>query len=403
MRSFLLSAFAMEAICSTWLLLLPGLAVFNSIAYFISGLCIAVIILFLPQAQKLRVEAGNKVHGYTRASLLIITGIVICYFSMGIMNDNPLDYRNADMLPVIKVMDQRFLHFQWRHVYDKIPEIWNGSDPIYLPAMWLPFAPAVILHIDLRWVTVTCLIFVFAYSFFFLSFKQKSSFIIISITAVLLSWLLSQDDTHGFISFSEESVVVVYYFLLANALISENIFFISIITCLCILSRYALAGWVPAFFVFLLLWKKRKQAVVFAATGFLFFVFGFLLPFGSEAFLRLVHLPEDYIGFSKRVWADSPEAFTDYLGFAKFFVPGKIHKLHQVLITLSFIAPSAFIFACYSLRKKIKLSNISLACLKLTVVIFYNFMIVPYLYLFFTSTFMSLLIVVHFTQKEKQP
>ena len=44
---------------------------------------------------------------------------------------------------------------EWRQVYDPISEIWNGTRPIYLPAMWFPYAPAVMLKIDMRWITVT--------------------------------------------------------------------------------------------------------------------------------------------------------------------------------------------------------------------------------------------------------
>jgi len=400
---YLLIAFTIETLCVTFLLLDSDLAEINTVLYFISGLSIALIILFLPQAKKITLAFNKNTETYLKYGLIIIAGIILCFFSLSIMNDNPIDYHNADMLPVIKTMDKRFLNGDWRHVYDRIPEIWSGSDPIYLPAMWLPFTPAVIFHIDLRWITVLGLLFVFGYSIALLSLKQKSSYIILVIAAILLSWILMEDDTHGLISFSEEPVVIVYYFLLVLAIVSENIFFIGIVTCLCMLSRYALVGWVPAFFIFLLLEKKNKKAFIFFATGILFFLFGFLLPFGTGAFLRLLHLPANYINFSKRVWLDSPEAFTDYLGFAKFFVPEKIYLLHNILVTLSFSLPVLFVISCHFLKERLKLSNIPLACLKMTIVVFYNFMDVPYLYLFFTSTFVSLLIIIHFMLERKQP
>jgi hypothetical protein len=403
LKAFLLIAFATETLCATVLLLEPDLAKFNTILYFISGISIAFIILFLPQAKKITFDFNRNAETYLRVSLITITTIALCYFSISIMHDNPVDYHNADMLPVIKTMDKRFLEGNWRHVYDRIPEIWTGSDPIYLPAMWLPFTPAVLFHIDLRWISVLCLAFVFAYSIALLSFKKITSYIILALAAILLAWILSEDDTHGLISFSEEPVVIVYYFLLVLAIVSENIFFIGIMACLCMLSRYVLVGWIPAFFILLLLEKKKKQAFTFFAFGILFFLFGFLLPFGTDAFVRLLHLPGNYIEFSKRVWQDSPEAFTDYLGFAKFFVPGKIYLLHNILITLSFSLPLLFMIACHFLKERIKLSNIPLACLKTTIVVFYNFMDVPYLYLLFTSTFVSLLIVIHFTREIKQP
>jgi hypothetical protein len=219
---------------------------------------------------------------------------------------------------------------------------------------------------------------------------------------MLLWWLLSEDETHGFISFSEEGVVVLFYVLLVFALISGNIIFISITASLCMLSRYALIGWLPAFFIYLIANRKIKPAMTFACTGIFFLFFLFIIPFGWQPFLRLIHLPGNYIDFSKRVWHDSPEVFTDYIGFAKFFVPDKVYLLHALLIALSFIVPTAFVVFCNVYKRKHTLNNIPLATLKISIVIFYNFLDVPYLYLFYTSAFVSVVTVVFFAGRENE-
>ncbi|HLK28130.1 MAG TPA: hypothetical protein VKT28_06085 [Puia sp.] len=401
LRILLLAAFFIETLCITWLMKFEDLAAITSVVYFFSGIAIAKIILFLPKPAKPIISFDNKSEKIFKVFLITITCFLICFFSISIMKDNPFDYHNADMLPVIKTMDQRFLNGQWRHVYDNVPEIWGGSQPIYLPAMWLPFAPAVALNIDVRWMTVFCLIIVFAVSVLLISFKQKYSYFILVIAAMLLWWLLSEDDTHGLIGLSEEGVIILYYFLLVLALVSENIFFISILACFCVLSRYALIGWVPAFFIYLLLNKKNKQAIIFSSIGVLFFLFFFIIPFGWNAFMQLIKLPSQYVDFSKRVWQDSPETFTDYIGFAKFFGANKMNQLHQLLISLSFIVPTAFILIYHLLKKKMNFSNIPLAALKISIVIFYNFIDVPYMYLFFTSSFVSLAMVAIFIRNEK--
>ena len=401
LQIILLSAFLIETLCITYLLKTEKLASIISIVYFISGIIIGKIILFFPEPAKSIFRFENKPYTFLKIFLITTAGILICYYSISIMNDNLFDYHNADMLPVIKKMDQRFLSGQWRHVYDTIPEIWNGSNPIYLPAMWLPFTPAVIFHIDLRWITVICLFISFGISFLLISFKQKISYIIVAIAAMLLWWLLSEDDTHGLISFSEEGVVIVYYLLLVLAIVFENIFFIGLAACLCMLSRYALIGWLPAFFIYLVLWKKKKQAFIFSVIGILFFLFLFIIPFGWNAFSRLIQLPSYYVDFSKRVWQDSPETFLNYIGFAKFFGPEKMHTLHTLLISLSFTVPTLFILCCHFLRNKIRISNIPLAALKITIVIFYNFIDVPFMYLFFTSSFVSLAMVSIFMKENK--
>jgi hypothetical protein len=394
LQIFLFTAFIIETLCITYLQTFTGLAAFTSVLYFISSISIAVAVLFFSPAKNPGMQLNNGLEKYLRFFLILISGILLCYFSKIVFSENPFDYHNADMLPVIKKMNERFIDGHWKKVYDTIPEIWNGSNPIYLPAMWLPFSPAVILHIDLRWITVAALFLITAISLLVISFKKRSSFVIIAIVAVILWWLLSENDTHGFLSFSEEGFVVLYYFLLVFALASENIFLIGVLSCLCLLSRYALIGWVPAFFLFLLVNKKRKEAVTFTMIGIVSFLFLFIIPFGWKAFSNLLQLPAQYVDFSKRVWNDSPEVFSDGIGLAKFFVPGKLQWLHTILISSSFAVPLVFMIVCNFYKKKKKLSNIPLATLKIAIMIFYNFIDVPYLYLFYTSTFVSLAIVI---------
>jgi hypothetical protein len=44
------------------------------------------------------------------------------------------------------------------------------------------------------------------------------------------------------------------------------------------------------------------------------------------------------------------------------------------------------------MQKKWKLENLNLACFKLSILVFYQFIDVPYGYLFYTGTFVSLVI-----------
>ena len=162
--------------------------------------------------------------------------------------------------------------------------------------------------------------------------------------------------------------------------------------CLAVIQRI---GFVPAFFIYLLLSKKNKQALWFALTGLVFAFVFFIIPFGWMPFVDLIKLPGNYIHFSKIVWRDTPEIFAG-LGFARFFIPGKINTLHSLLIALSFIIPLLIIGFWYSFRKKINLNNLPLATLKISLVVFYNFIDVPYLYLFYTSTFVSLVIALNY-------
>jgi predicted branched-subunit amino acid permease len=74
-------------------------------------------------------------------------------------------------------------------------------------------------------------------------------------------------------------------------------------------------------------------------------------------------------------------------------MPGHLHLLHYSLIAVSFGWPSLFVLLVYSLRKKFAGNNVLLATAKLSLVAFYSFIYVPYLYLFYTSSMVSLLIL----------
>ena len=398
---WLLLAFAVETLCATYGLKIASHTSVVSIIYFVAGIGITMLIILIPPPENNPVQPfeSNKFNKYFKW-LAFLVMVAMAYIVASYWFDLiPIDIDFADMLPVIKVMNERFVAGEWRHVYDNIPEIWNGTNPVYLPAMWLAFSPAILFHFDMRWITVACLLFAFGCFLFKLNFTKKnlSSFFMLAIGCILFWWLFAEDDAHGLLSMSEEGVVIFYYSLIALALFSGNIMFIGIATSLCILSRYALIGWVPAFIFYLLLNQKKKETIIFVCTGIICFLFLLVFPFGWNAFTRLVALPDKYIDFASIVWKDSREVFWLSLGFAKFFGDGKTGLLHYLLIALTFSVPLLFVGICYYLNRKRKIYNIPVAALKLSVVVFFNFIDVPYLYLFYTSSFVSLIIVAELT------
>lgn len=325
LKTWLIAACIIETLCATYFLDITRYATFFSFIYFIAGISIGILILFFPQIKRNGFTDQRKynVVFFFKILLIAATAFFLFYGSKSIMIENPLDYRTADMLPVIKIMNQRFLHGEWKHVYDSIPGIWSERKPIYLPCMWLPFSPAVAFNFDVRWITVTALFIVFAVLINAVSFKKNWKFSLLLLTTVFVFfwWLISADDQHGFISLTEEGVIVLFYVLLALALISENILFISIAACLCMLSRYSGIGFVPAFFIYLLLSKKKKQAFLFALIGLMFLLIFFILPFGWEPFKDLkasiaevAHAAgySDHSAFSRRfkqVFGVSPQQY----------------------------------------------------------------------------------------------
>ena len=325
---------------------------------------------------------------------LFILMLVLAYLTSRYWMDLiPLDPDFADMLPIIKVMNERFLSGSWRHIYDPIPEIWNGTQPIYLPAMWIPYGPAVLMNFDLRWITVTALLLSFSIILFNIKIRMNRYFgyAQIVIAAGLFWWLFAMNDVHGLITMSEEGMVIFYFVLLSLAIISDNALLMGIVTSCCVLSRYSMIGWLAPCVMYYAFQKNYRKLILFSAIGLTCFMVFFLIPFGYKALEQMISLPSSYVGFAKHVWEFTPEVFWLNPGLAKFFGPHRIGILHTTLLVTTFVLPLLFICFCL-FQKKWKFENINLACFKFSVVVFYQFIDVPYGYLFYTSSFVSLII-----------
>jgi hypothetical protein len=396
LKKLLLYSFLLETLCVTYALYLKSFTAITSIFFSLSGLVIVYCFLKLPiPVTDIRIDISPIWKRY-RIVLSSIALIAISGAGYKWMQDAPMDYHDGDMLPIIKIMNQRFISGAWSHVYDIIPEIWNGIQPIYLPAMWLPFSIPVMLGMDLRWMTVIALFIVSALFLFRINPRHhKAPFLFLG-AFCLLWWLISAENS-GLIPYTEEGVVILFYSLLAIALTGKNAWFLGIATSLCILSRYAIVGWLPAMLLYFMINKDWKSLFRFCLMGLSCFLLLVLIPFGWTTFLKLAAIPSEYIAFTKRVWNDAPVVFRESLGWAKFFGPSNIALQHFLLVSLSLSIPTLFLVSVSLLQKKFRftIEHIPFATLKLTLVVFYTLVDVPYLYLFYTGSFVSLFLVTH--------
>jgi len=401
-KSLLTAAFVLETICVTYALLFSSLTTMAAILYFVSGLAIAACLLFLPQAKQSFSIKENAHHLSTlsfRIVAIVIMAVEMVHFCKKWIEDAPMDYHDSDMLPIMKIMATRFVSGHPSKVYDIIPEIWNGIRPVYLPAMWMPFSVAISGNFDLRWITAICLIIIFSiFIFAFHPSHQKNNAPFILASAFTLFWWLSVEQANGVIPYTEEGVVIFYYVLLTLSLLNGNVWLIAITIALCALSRYAFIGWLLPFGLLMIYEKKFAALSKMVAIGFACFILLMIIPFGWMPFIKLLSLPGQYIDFAARVWEDSPIVFSSSLGFARFFGPTHIVLLHRLLIACTFAIPLIFTIMAVWLRDKkhYRINNIILASFKVSLVIFYTFIDVPYLYLFYTSSFVSLIILAYF-------
>ena len=391
-KNLLLFSLAAETFFGSYGLLLGRDTAMVSILYLFSSLCFIFGILLFPKAE-LPSFRDFKKDSYLKWPLFILMLVLAYFTSRYWMDQIPLDPDFADMLPIIKVMNERFLNGEWKHVYDPIPEIWNGTQPIYLPAMWLPYAPAVILKIDMRWITVIALLLTFTIILFTIRLRNNHYFGYgqIAIAAALFWWIFARNDVHSLISMSEEGIVIFYFVLLGLAIMAGNPFLMGLVACCCILSRYSMVGWLVPCIVYYAFQRNYRNLIVFSITGVVCFILFFLIPFGFKALGQMISLPSLYVSFAKHVWDSTPEVFWLNPGLAKFFGRQHMGILHIALLVTSFAAP--LLFMCFCLfQKRWKIQNINVACFKLSLVVFYQLIDVPYGYLFYTSSFVSLII-----------
>jgi hypothetical protein len=391
-KNLLIFSMAAEAFLASYGLVLGKQTTIVSVLYVLASLIFIISILILPQA-RLPLVADLKKESLLKLPLLVIM-LLLAFITSGYWLDLiPMDPDYADMLPIIKVMNERFLHGDWKHVYDSIPEIWNGIRPIYLPAMWLPFAPAVALNIDIRWVTVIALLLSFIIILAGIRVRKNEYFGYgqIAIAALLFWWIFARNDIHGLVSLTEEGIVIFYFVLLTLAIISGNPLLMGLTASLCLLSRYSMIGWLMPCLLFFISRKEFSKVIVFSVTCLTCILLFYLIPFGFKTLQQMILLPGNYVAFARRVWQDSPEVYWLNLGLAKFYGPQRVAILHDTLLAMSFGIPMLFICFCLQ-QKKWKLQNINLACFKLSLFVFYQFIDVPYGYLYYTGCCVSLVV-----------
>ena len=315
----------------------------------------------------------------------------------------PINARYADMLPVIEFSCKRLL--QLSPVYAPINEIYQGEINAYLPMMWLPYMPAVIFKFDLRWITLTAL-FIGLFTVATPVFKAHKNIPVVPFLITCISFFLVCNFflTHGtdFWAMSEEGVVTGFYLLLAFALLQQNYYLIGLGIALCLLSRYSLVPWIPVYLVFLYLTERinfKKTATVLV----IFVAIVFVLPFFIWDPLYFLKLPFIQSGSQDWFWENNKLSVTkDFttVGMYKFFLPKYSHLMMPVELVSSIIFPAILIWQ--TLKRKLNHRFIGFCSLKLSLVFFYNFIPVPYDYLFFPATFISYALLFYFISTQVQ-
>ena len=365
-------------ISTTWIYIFVGLA--------IGFLPIASSTASIPSSLTLRTPMSF------RTPLILLMILAVTRHSKIVFSAVSIDYRIADMLPVIDKMSLRYI--QGEPAYNVIPEIWGGMQPIYLPAMWLPYCVSHIADIDLRWISILSI--VIGCSLIIMAVKKQYATPINLITLgipIFLSLTMITVYNHTLISISQEGIVIGYYLLLCYALIVRNWWLIGISISLCLMSRYSLAPWMFGYVALLFLsknYRPLKQVIISTLMTTLIL----LTVTGTLPHLKMIlTMPQNYLA---SVQADPSRylyAIESNLGLAKYFSIEGLSILHSAQLWISIIVP-ILLFGLYRFYNlKISFNIYALCVLKVSLVLFYNLLIIPYSYLFYTSTFVSIAVL----------
>ena len=353
-----------------------------------------------------KVERPPAVSRRTSRIVWVMLALALLCFSYrtivvsgGMLSRIPVDYRLADMLPIMQVMSQRYV--QGEEVYAVIPEIWGGMQPIYLPAMWMPYIPSVIWHFDPRWVTVFFLLASSALILLWPPVRWRLSgaslLVLIPMFFMYRNFLLWDFQM---ISLTDEGVVIGFYVFLAWAIWYGNPWVLGIALALSILSRVSYLNWIPFYAIFVWMFESRRKALITAGTAVMS---GFFLMIISQAIFHLdvfLALPKRYLAamMDPQHYQNSLEKMSLTQGFAKFFR----QEYFPLLLTSSYVttigAPLLCLIAYRRLRHRMNPDFFGLATLKITLVFFFNLLIMPQSNLFYTSGFLSLAILAFYAQ-----
>lgn len=364
-----------------------------SLLYFASGILISIIPLFkinFPQ-----VHSGKKYYWLSWLILLMFFAFLL-FSTHSILEKWLLNYKVADMLPIIEIMGRRWLNGE--AVYAAIPEIWGGMQPVYLPAMWLPYVPALAFDFDLRWINVFAIII--GLSFFFHLFSKNRDRSPLSLLCFvplgLLLWYIFKVNSSLF-AMTEEPVVIAYYLFLGYALLQRNPLMLGLSLAFCFLSRYTLAFWAVPFLAYSFFFISKKVGICTSLA--LLISSGLLLAVsqGMSQFDLFIDLQSNYLADLNdpdKKWGII-KTINENLGLAKFIAYENLPILHRCLLWGSLLLPVlAFMFFHFCKTGWLKAGcneHLFYICsLKLSLVYFYNMLPQPYSYLFYTSTFLSI-------------
>jgi len=298
------------------------------------------------------------------------------------------------MLPLIRAACQRWLNHE--RVYTPVQEVWGGESIPYLPAMWMPFVPSVLLGIDMRWTCIAATVASVLVLLVVLIRRRPSGVGMVTLPVFAGLFLLIKFWTwedSGLFELSEEAVPAFYFVMLFIGIMYEMDWLTGTMLALCTLSRFSLLPFVPFFFLWLLINGSTKRAIKIGLIYAGLVLVLFALPFFIQQPKYFLAIPGSYMKHLDSYWQQRQYTLLGSrdLGMAYVFgyeYRGLMATISSVLLVL---VPVAWLGGYVIIKKRLPVrENIwAMAGLKLTLLVFYNFISLPFLYIFVVPTLIS--------------
>ncbi len=339
-------------------------------------------------------------------AILVFAKISVVFFN------HPADPMQSDVVPTLQFMAKRLVLGESPYQVVEFPG-WSFQ-PGYLTMQFLPFALAELLKIDYRVIAFIAFVIMIA---IVLKKTNQTPDITLELIWNIFKIILPFVSIYLIIRFhiaifahSVELLDVAYYLLLAYSLFSKSIYLRSFAIAVCLLSRYGILLWLPAY-ALIYYWEEGwHKTLKLAGIVVALIIVLYVLPFMTQDPFLFFNSLKNYDQMAEHLWSSVPEWYQHIgkpytlaqgLGFAIYFLDfwdgtilEKISAIKMVHIVLSLSITMMTIVVYYFKKEKIKDTNLFLLgsmCLYLT--IFYNFVFAPYSYLFVVPFFVLFVIL----------
>lgn len=378
-----------------------------------SGLFIGIAFLHLFYKRTLNFsEKGNLKPSHLIDLICLLIGSYFCFeqiyqFTLAHPIDDFYTATSSDVVPAIGIMVDRFWNGVFPYTFIEIEE-WGFTYrllPGYLPLTWMPFLGAKMLNVDYRLYAFGILHLSLIALYWRFIFKEPSNFIRFFAIILPFSFLYLFSFFNFELKFVVEPMIVGFYLLLILSFFSKRNWSIILTLVICLLSRYSVVLFVPLIFFVLALekgWLTSFRISLGVGLGILLI---YVIPFLSKDFSVLENGFNTYTKTTLEAWELSNKQplesnysiFNSGVGMSIFAyrhldkpIEEKLDIFKKTHLLLSILVVIILAVFYWKMQSYYDYRIFLLGGLKVYMVIFYDFIQYPFVYLFLVPTFISL-------------